>query len=78
MSTKDTVLAIFERNRGFFVSGEQIASELNITRTAVWKAVKILQKEGYEITFKDFVKIGVPFTLTAVITGYAFIWIFWH
>ena len=49
MSTKDTVLAIFERNRGFFVSGEQIASELNITRTAVWKAVKILQKEGYEI-----------------------------
>ncbi len=49
MSTKDIVLALFEKNRGFFVSGEQIASELNITRTAVWKAVKILQKEGYEI-----------------------------
>ena len=49
MSTKDTVLALFEKNRGFYVSGEQIASELNITRTAVWKAVKILQKEGYEI-----------------------------
>ena len=49
MSTKDTVLALFEKNRGFFISGQQIASELNITRTAVWKAVKILQKEGYEI-----------------------------
>jgi len=49
MSTKDVVLALFEKNRGFFVSGEQIASELNITRTAVWKAVKILQKEGYKI-----------------------------
>lgn len=49
MSTKDTVLALFEKNRGLYISGEKIAAELNITRTAVWKAVKILQKEGYEI-----------------------------
>ena len=49
MSTKDTVLELFEKNRGFFISGQQIASELNITRTAVWKAVKILQREGYKI-----------------------------
>ena len=49
MSTKDTVLELFEKNRGFYISGQQIASELNITRTAVWKAVKILQKEGYKI-----------------------------
>lgn len=49
MSTKDIVLALFEKNRGFYISGEKIAEELNITRTAVWKAVKILQKEGYEI-----------------------------
>lgn len=49
MSTKDTVLALFERNKGFFVSGERIAEELNISRTAVWKAVKKLQQEGYEI-----------------------------
>lgn len=50
MSTKDTVLALFEKNRGLYISGEKIAEELGITRTAVWKAVKILQKEGYEIT----------------------------
>ncbi len=49
MSTKDKVLALFEKNRGFYISGEKIARELRITRTAVWKAVKILQKEGYEI-----------------------------
>ena len=49
MSTKDTVLALFEKNKGFYVSGERIASELNISRTAVWKAVKKLQREGYEI-----------------------------
>jgi BirA family biotin operon repressor/biotin-[acetyl-CoA-carboxylase] ligase len=49
MSTKDTVLALFEKNKGFYVSGEKIASDLNISRTAVWKAVKKLQSEGYEI-----------------------------
>lgn len=49
MSTKDTVLELFEKNRGFFISGETIANDLNISRTAVWKAVKKLQKEGYEI-----------------------------
>ena len=49
MSTKDTVLALFEKNKGFFISGERIAEELCISRTAVWKAVKKLQSEGYEI-----------------------------
>ena len=49
MSTKDTVLELFEKNRGFFISGEKIASDLGISRTAVWKAVKKLQSEGYEI-----------------------------
>ena len=49
MGTKDTVLALFEKNKGFFISGEKIAEELNISRTAVWKAVKKLQSEGYEI-----------------------------
>ena len=49
MGTKDTVLALFEKNKGFFISGERIAEELNISRTAVWKAVKKLQSEGYEI-----------------------------
>ena len=49
MSTRDKVLNLFEKNRGFFVSGERIAEKLNISRTAVWKAVKKLQDEGYDI-----------------------------
>ncbi len=36
--------------------------------------VGMLRKEGYEVSFSDFLKIGVPFTLTAVIVGYLFIW----
>ena len=37
--------------------------------------VGMLRKEGYEVSFGDFMKIGVPFTLTAVVVGYLFIWI---
>lgn len=36
--------------------------------------VGMLRKEGYEVSFSDFMQIGVPFTLTAVIVGYLFIW----
>lgn len=36
--------------------------------------VGMLRKEGYEVSFGDFMKIGVPFTLTAVVVGYLFIW----
>jgi Na+/H+ antiporter NhaD/arsenite permease-like protein len=37
----------------------------------------ILQKEGYEVSTKDFMRIGVPFTLVAVLSGYAVIWLIW-
>ena len=39
--------------------------------------IGILQKEGYKVKTADFLKIGVPFTLTAVIVGYRFIWLVW-
>ena len=39
--------------------------------------VGMLRKEGYEVSFGDFMKIGVPFTLTAVISGYLFVWLVW-
>ena len=39
--------------------------------------VGMLRKEGHEVSFADFMKIGVPFTLTAVITGYLFVWFVW-
>lgn len=37
----------------------------------------ILRKEGHEVGAKEFMKISVPFTLTAVITGYILIWLIW-
>ena len=39
--------------------------------------IGILQKEGHNVKTSDFLKIGVPFTLTAVIVGYLFIWFVW-
>lgn len=38
-------------------------------------AAGILRKEGYTVSTKEFLKIGIPFTLAAVMTGYLLIWI---
>jgi BirA family biotin operon repressor/biotin-[acetyl-CoA-carboxylase] ligase len=50
MSTKYQVLAMLEEYSGEFLSGEQISEHLQLSRTSVWKAVKALQSEGYQIT----------------------------
>lgn len=34
----------------------------------------ILRKAGYEVSTKGFMRIGVPFTLAAVLTGYLLVW----
>jgi len=40
-------------------------------------AIGILRKEGYTVKNKDFFKIGLPFTMAAVLTGYIYIWLIW-
>ncbi len=50
MSTKNMVLQKLENNREAYISGEQLASALNISRSAVWKAIKELRQEGYIIS----------------------------
>ena len=49
MSTKNRILELLEQQRGESISGEHLAEILSISRNAVWKAVKELQKEGYHI-----------------------------
>lgn len=49
MSTKSRLLEILELNKGETVSGEDLAARLQVSRTAVWKAVKSLREEGYQI-----------------------------
>ena len=40
--------------------------------------VGMLRKEGHEVSFGDFARIGVPFTLTATLVAYVFLWVFWR
>ena len=46
-----------------------IGASANIT------SLGILRKEGYEVSAGHFMKISVPFTLSAVLTGYILTWI---
>ena len=39
--------------------------------------IGILRREGYNVSTGDFMRIGVPFTLIAVISGYLFCWLVW-
>jgi Na+/H+ antiporter NhaD/arsenite permease-like protein len=45
-----------------------IGASANIT------AGGILRKAGYEVSAKQFMRIGIPFTLAAVCTGYLLAW----
>ena len=47
-----------------------IGASANIT------GIGILRKEGYEVKNGDFMSVGIPFTLAAVIPAYIFIWVF--
>lgn len=48
-----------------------IGASANIT------AIGILRREGYQVKNKDFLRIGVPFTLVAVTVGYVYCWLVW-
>lgn len=49
-----------------------IGASANIT------GIGILRKEGYEVKNSDFFRIGVPFTLAAIIPAYIYIWVMYH
>lgn len=48
-----------------------IGASANIT------GIGILRKAGYEVKTSDFLKIGIPFSLVAVLSGYLLIWLIW-
>jgi len=69
-------------NPSLFLFGLLIGASLggNITpigASANIVACSLLKKEGYEASFRDFVKIGLPFTLVAVSAAYLFVWFIW-
>ncbi len=49
MTVTEQVLIELEENKGKPISGEKLAEKLGCSRNAVWKAVKNLEDEGYEV-----------------------------
>ncbi len=49
-----------------------IGASANIT------AIGILRKDGYEVKTWDFMRLGIPYTLSAVTVGYLLVWLIWR
>lgn len=49
MSVKQKTLEVLENHRGSYISGGELANTLQVSRNAVWKAIKSLEQEGYDI-----------------------------
>lgn len=49
LTTKDRVLTLLSACRGTYLSGEELAQSLQVSRAAVWKAISALREAGYPI-----------------------------
>ena len=65
--SRDTVLALLRASEGAFLSGEELSRRLGLSRTAIWKAVDALRKDGYDIearTSMGYRLVAAPDALT--------------
>lgn len=49
MKLKDRIYELLSEKPGEYISGQYMADQLAVTRAAVWKAIKSLEKDGTEI-----------------------------
>lgn len=64
---RNEILEYFRKAEGKFVSGEEISRDLSVSRTAVWKQIKVLKERGYifeSSTRKGYRLIYAPNLLT--------------
>jgi len=60
------------------LSGATLGGNLTpIGASANIAGIGLLRKNGHEVKLTDFLKIGVPMTIAAVLTGYALLWLLW-
>lgn len=60
---KSIVLDELKKNKGKYISGEELSKKLGVTRTSIWKHIKKLKEEGYIInssTNKGYILIESP------------------
>jgi BirA family biotin operon repressor/biotin-[acetyl-CoA-carboxylase] ligase len=58
MTMRSTILATLRNSQGEWVSGEALSNSLNVSRTTIWKQIKTLIEEGYEVDSSP--KKGLP------------------
>lgn len=46
---KEEIIKLLKENENNFISGEKISESIGVTRAAVWKYIKAIKEEGYEI-----------------------------
>ncbi|KEH99340.1 biotin--[acetyl-CoA-carboxylase] ligase [Clostridium massiliodielmoense] len=64
---KEDIISLLKENEDNFISGEKISERLGITRAAVWKHMKSIKEDGYEIesvSRKGYKLISSPDLLT--------------
>ena len=54
---------------------ESVANQIGASANIV--TLGLLRKRGYPVGFGEFMKIGVPFTVAAVLAGALFVWVVW-
>ncbi|WP_207667463.1 biotin--[acetyl-CoA-carboxylase] ligase [Clostridium sp. 1xD42-85] len=52
-STRNQLIQLLAKNEEDYISGQALSEELNISRSAIWKHMKELEKDGYEIEAKS-------------------------
>ncbi|MCR4923717.1 MAG: HTH domain-containing protein [Lachnospiraceae bacterium] len=50
MNTKEKVILALEKAKGSYISGEELARGLNVSRNAIWKVIGELRRSGYIIS----------------------------
>ena len=65
---REEILNLMVAHPGEYVSGELMSEQLQLTRAAVWKQIKVLRESGFEIeaqTKKGYRLLQTPFSINA-------------
>lgn len=52
-STRNKLIQLLSEQKDQYISGQKLSEQLNISRSAIWKHMKELEKDGYEIEAKS-------------------------
>ncbi len=63
MGLNEDLVSLFHESPGGFISGEELAGKLGVSRTTIWNHIRLLKKTGYRFTahtHAGYKLVGVP------------------